>query len=194
MFLYKGEIMDIILLLFVCPIVSAVVIIITIVNHVLLKKENKDIIEKAKKLDFVKRINKYVKILLIVYLVFFIGIYALNVINEMYIRQNDINDSNELEDLPPALQDVINYTNTDDRYIYESLITVIQFFILIYVPTRVIANIILIIKLSSNEILNENEKGIIKKYYTYKMIINICLGFIIFGVVSMMRFISSWAG
>ena len=63
--------MDIILLLFVCPIVSAVVIIITIVNHVLLKKENKDIIEKAKKLDFVKRINKYVKILLIVYLVFF---------------------------------------------------------------------------------------------------------------------------
>ena len=30
--------MDIILLLFVCPIVSAVVIIITIVNHVLLKK------------------------------------------------------------------------------------------------------------------------------------------------------------
>ena len=194
MFLYKGEIMDIILLLFVCPIVSAVVIIITIVNHVLLKKENKDIIEKAKKLDFVKRINKYVKILLIVYLVFFIGIYALNVINEMYIRQNDINDSNELEDLPPALQDVINYTNTDDRYIYESLITVTQFFILIYVPTRVIANIILIIKLSSNEILNENEKGIIKKYYTYKMIINICLGFIIFGVVSMMRFISSWAG
>ena len=194
MFLYKGEIMDIILLLFVCPIVSAVVIIITIVNHVLLKKENKDIIEKAKKLDFVKRINKYVKILLIVYLVFFIGIYALNVINEMYIRQNDINDSNELEDLPPALQDVINYTNTDDRYIYESLITVVQLFILIYVPTRVIANIILIIKLSSNEILNENEKGIIKKYYTYKMIINICLGFIIFGVVSMMRFISSWAG
>ena len=193
MFLYKGEIMDIILLLFVCPIVSIVVIIITIVNHVLLKKENKDIIEKAKKLDLVKRINKYVKILLIVYLVFFIGIYALNVINEMYIRQNDINDSNEL-DLPPALQDVINYTNTDDRYIYESLITVIQFFILIYVPTRVIANIILIIKLSSNEILNENEKGIIKKYYTYKMIINICLGFIIFGVVSMMRFISSWAG
>ena len=194
MFLYKGEIMDIILLLFVCPIVSAVVIIITIVNHVLLKKENKDIIEKAKKLDFVKRINKYVKILLIVYLVFFIGIYALNVINEMYIRQNDINDSNELEDLPPALQDVINYTNTDDRYIYESLITVIQFFILIYVPTRVIANIILIIKLSSNKNLNENEKSIIKKYYTYKMIINICLGFIIFGVVSMMRFISSWAG
>ena len=182
-----------ILILFVLFIVSAVVIIITIVNHVLLKKENKDIIEKAKKLDFVKRINKYVKILLIVYLVFFIGIYALNVINEMYIRQNDINDSNEL-DLPPALQDVINYTNTDDRYIYESLITVIQFFILIYVPTRVIANIILIIKLSSNEILNENEKGIIKKYYTYKMIINICLGFIIFGVVSMMRFISSWAG
>ena len=173
MFLYKGEIMDIILLLFVCPIVSAVVIIITIVNHVLLKKENKDIIEKAKKLDFVKRINKYVKILLIVYLVFFIGIYALNVINEMYIRQNDINDSNELEDLPPALQDVINYTNTDDRYIYESLITVIQFFILIYVPTRVIANIILIIKLSSNKNLNENEKSIIKKYYTYKMIINI---------------------
>ena len=194
MFLYKGEIMDIILLLFVCPIVSIVVIIITIVNHVLLKKENKDIIEKAKKLDFVKRINKYVKILLIVYLVFFIGIYALNVINEMYIRQNDINDSNELEDLPPALQDVINYTNTDDRYIYESLITVIQFFILIYVPTRVIANIILILKLSRNKNLNENEKSIIKKYYTYKMIINICLGFIIFGVVSMMRFISSWAG
>ena len=185
--------MDIILLLFVCPIVSIVVIIITIVNHVLLKKENKDIIEKAKKLDLVKRINKYVKILLIVYLVFFIGIYALNVINEMYIRQNDINDSNEL-DLPPALQDVINYTNTDDRYIYESLITVVQLFILIYVPTRVIANIILIIKLSSNEILNENEKGIIKKYYTYKMIINICLGFIIFGAVSMIRFISSWAG
>ena len=91
--------MDIILLLFVCPIVSIVVVIITIVNHVLLKKENKDIIEKAKKLDLVKRINKYVKILLIVYLVFFIGIYALNVINEMYIRQNDINDSNEL-DLP----------------------------------------------------------------------------------------------
>ena len=194
MFLYKGEIMDIILLLFVCPIVSAVVIIITIVNHVLLKKENKDIIEKAKKLDFVKRINNYVKIQLIVYLVFFIGIYALNVINEMYIRQNDINDNNELEDLPPALQDVINYTNTDDRYIYESLITVVQLFILIYVPTRVIANIILIIKLSSNEILNENERGIIKKYYTYKMIINICLGFIIFGAVSMMRFISSWAG
>ena len=185
--------MDIILLLFVCPIVSIVVVIITIVNNVLLKKENKDIIEKAKKLDLVKRINKYVKILLIVYLVFFIGIYALNVINEMYIRQNDINDSNEL-DLPPALQDVINYTNTDDRYIYESLITVVQLFILIYVPTRVIANIILIIKLSSNKNLNENEKSIIKKYYTYKMIINICLGFIIFGAVSMMRFISSWAG
>ena len=193
MFLYKGEIMDIILLLFVCPIVSAVVIIITIVNHVLLKKENKDIIEKAKKLDFVKHINKYVRILLIIYLVFFIGIYALNVINEFWSSKNSINDSNEL-DLPPALQDVINYTNTDDRYIYESLITVVQLFILIYVPTRVIANIILIIKLSSNEILNENEKGIIKKYYTYKMIINICLGFIIFGVVSMMRFISSWAG
>ena len=185
--------MDIILLLFVCPIVSAVVIIITIVNHVLLKKENKDIIEKAKKLDFVKHINKYVRILLIIYLVFFIGIYALNVINEFWSSKNSINDSNEL-DLPPALQDVINYTNTDDRYIYESLITVVQLFILIYVPTRVIANIILIIKLSSNEILNENEKGIIKKYYTYKMIINICLGFIIFGVVSMMRFISSWAG
>ena len=33
--------MDLILLLFVCPIVSVVVIIITIVNHVLLKKENK---------------------------------------------------------------------------------------------------------------------------------------------------------
>ena len=185
--------MDIILLLFVCPIVSAVVIIITIVNHVLLKKENKDIIEKAKKLDFVKHINKYVRILLIIYLVFFIGIYALNVINEFWSSKNSINDSNEL-DLPPALQDVINYTNTDDRYIYESLITVIQFFILIYVPTRVIANIILIIKLSSNKNLNENEKGIIKKYYTYKMIINICLGFIIFGAVSMMRFISSWAG
>ncbi len=185
--------MDIILLLFVCPIVSIVVIIITIVNHVLLKKENKDIIEKAKKLDFVKHINKYVRILLIIYLVFFIGIYALNVINEFWSSKNSINDSNEL-DLPPALQDVINYTNTDDRYIYESLITVVQLFILIYVPTRVIANIILIIKLSSNEILNENEKGIIKKYYTYKMIINICLGFIIFGVVSMMRFISSWAG
>ena len=185
--------MDIILLLFVCPIVSIVVVIITIVNHVLLKKENKDIIEKAKKLDFVKRINKYVRILLIIYLVFFIGIYALNVINEFWSSKNSINDSNEL-DLPPALQDVINYTNTDDRYIYESLITVVQLFILIYVPTRVIANIILIIKLSSNEILNENEKGIIKKYYTYKMIINICLGFIIFGVVSMMRFISSWAG
>ena len=61
--------MDLILLLFVCPIVSVVVIIITIVNHVLLKKENKDIIEKAKKLDFVKRINKYVKILLIIFLV-----------------------------------------------------------------------------------------------------------------------------
>ena len=58
--------MDIILLLFVCPIVSIVVVIITIVNNVLLKKENKDIIEKAKKLDLVKRINKYVKILLIV--------------------------------------------------------------------------------------------------------------------------------
>ena len=185
--------MDIILLLFVCPIVSAVVIIITIVNHVLLKKENKDIIEKAKKLDFVKHINKYVRILLIIYLVFFIGIYALNVINEFWSSKNSINDSNEL-DLPPALQDVINYTNTDDRYIYESLITVVQLFILIYVPTRVIANIILIIKLSSNEILNENEKGIIKKYYTYKMIINICLGFIIFGAVSMIRFISSWAG
>lgn len=185
--------MDIILLLFVCPIVSIVVIIITIVNHVLLKKENKDIIEKAKKLDFVKHINKYVRILLIIYLVFFIGIYALNVINEFWSSKNSINDSNEL-DLPPALQDVINYTNTDDRYIYESLITVVQLFILIYVPTRVIANIILIIKLSSNEILNENEKGIIKKYYTYKMIINICLGFIIFGVVSIMRFISSWAG
>ena len=185
--------MDIILLLFVCPIVSIVVVIITIVNHVLLKKENKDIIEKAKKLDFVKHINKYVRILLIIYLVFFIGIYALNVINEFWSSKNNINDSNEL-DLPPALQDVINYTNTDDRYIYESLITVVQLFILIYVPTRVIANIILIIKLSSNEILNENEKGIIKKYYTYKMIINICLGFIIFGVVSMMRFISSWAG
>lgn len=185
--------MDIILLLFVCPIVSIVVVIITIVNHVLLKKENKDIIEKAKKLDFVKHINKYVRILLIIYLVFFIGIYALNVINEFWSSKNSINDSNEL-DLPPALQDVINYTNTDDRYIYESLITVVQLFILIYVPTRVIANIILIIKLSSNEILNENEKGIIKKYYTYKMIINICLGFIIFGVVSMMRFISSWAG
>ena len=185
--------MDLILLLFVCPIVSVVVIIITIVNHVLLKKENKDIIEKAKKLDFVKHINKYVRILLIIYLVFFIGIYALNVINEFWSSKNNINDSNEL-DLPPALQDVINYTNTDDRYIYESLITVVQLFILIYVPTRVIANIILIIKLSSNEILNENEKGIIKKYYTYKMIINICLGFIIFGVVSMMRFISSWAG
>ena len=185
--------MDLILLLFVCPIVSVVVIIITIVNHVLLKKENKDIIEKAKKLDFVKHINKYVRILLIIYLVFFIGIYALNVINEFWSSKNSINDSNEL-DLPPALQDVINYTNTDDRYIYESLITVVQLFILIYVPTRVIANIILIIKLSSNEILNENEKGIIKKYYTYKMIINICLGFIIFGVVSMMRFISSWAG
>ena len=185
--------MDIILLLFVCPIVSIVVIIITIVNHVLLKKENKDIIEKAKKLDFVKHINKYVRILLIIYLVFFIGIYALNVINEFWSSKNSINDSNEL-DLPPALQDVINYTNTDDRYIYESLITVVQLFILIYVPTRVIANIILIIKLSSNEILNENEKGIIKKYYTYKMIINICLGFIIFGAVSMIRFISSWAG
>ena len=185
--------MDIILLLFVCPIVSIVVVIITIVNHVLLKKENKDIIEKAKKLDLVKRINKYVKILLIVYLVFFIGIYALNVINEFWSSKNSINDSSEL-DFPPALQDTINYTNTDDRYIYESLITVVQLFILIYVPTRVIANIILIIKLSSNEILNENEKGIIKKYYTYKMIINICLGFIIFGVVSMMRFISSWAG
>ena len=185
--------MDIILLLFVCPIVSIVVVIITIVNHVLLKKENKDIIEKAKKLDFVKHINKYVRILLIIYLVFFIGIYALNVINEFWSSKNSINDSNEL-DLPPALQDVINYTNTDDRYIYESLITVVQLFILIYVPTRVIANIILIIKLSSNEILNENEKGIIKKYYTYKMIINICLGFIIFGAVSMMRFISSWAG
>ena len=185
--------MDIILLLFVCPIVSIVVIIITIVNHVLLKKENKDIIEKAKKLDFVKHINKYVRILLIIYLVFFIGIYALNVINEFWSSKNSINDSNEL-DLPPALQDVINYTNTDDRYIYESLITVVQLFILIYVPTRVIANIILIIKLSSNKNLNENEKSIIKKYYTYKMIINICLGFIIFGVVSMMRFISSWAG
>ena len=185
--------MDIILLLFVCPIVSIVVIIITIVNHVLLKKENKDIIEKAKKLDFVKHINKYVRILLIIYLVFFIGIYALNVINEFWSSKNSINDSNEL-DLPPALQDVINYTNTDDRYIYESLITVIQFFILIYVPTRVIANIILIIKLSSNKNLNENEKSIIKKYYTYKMIINICLGFIIFGVVTMIRFILSWAG
>ena len=185
--------MDIILLLFVCPIVSIVVIIITIVNHVLLKKENKDIIEKAKKLDFVKHINKYVRILLVIYLVFFIDIYALNVINEFWSSKNSINDSNEL-DLPPALQDVINYTNTDDRYIYESLITVVQLFILIYVPTRVIANIILIIKLSSNKNLNENEKGVIKKYYTYKMIINICLGFIIFGVVSMMRFISSWAG
>ena len=186
--------MDIILLLFVCPIVSAVVIIITIVNHVLLKKENKDIIEKAKKLDFVKRINKYVKILLIVYLVFFIGIYALNVINEMYIRQNDINDSNELEDLPPALQDVINYTNTDDRYIYESLITVIQLFILIYVPTRVIANIILIRKLSKNDTLNKDEKSIFKKYLIDKIIFNLCIGIIIFFVVTMIRFILSWAG
>ena len=185
--------MDIILLLFVCPIVSIVVIIITIVNHVLLKKENKDIIEKAKKLDFVKHINKYVRILLIIYLVFFIGIYALNVINEFWSSKNSINDSNEL-DLPPALQDVINYTNTDDRYIYESLITVVQLFILIYVPTRVIANIILIRKLSKNSTLNENEKSIFKKYLIDKIVFNLCIGIIIFFVVTMIRFILSWAG
>ena len=88
---------------------------------------------------------------------------------------------------------MVPYIN-DNSYIYKRLITAVQFFILIYVPTRVVENIILIRKLSSNKNLNENEKGIIKKYYIYKMIINICLGFIIFGAVSMIRFILSWAG
>ena len=182
--------MDLILLLFVCPIVSVVVIIITIVNHVLLKKENKDIIEKAKKLDFVKRINKYVKILLIIFLVFLLLIVAYITINEYYSRYTSSLNENDI-----LVNDVlmVPYIN-DNSYIYKRLITVVQFFILIYVPTRVVENIILIRKLSSNKNLNENEKGIIKKYYIYKMIINICLGFIIFGAVSMIRFILSWAG
>ena len=182
--------MDIILVLFVCPIVSFVVIIITIVMYFLLKKENKDIIEKAKKLDFVKRINKYTRILLIIFLVFLLFIAAYNIIYEYYSSYSStLNESDILYGdihMSPYTPDI--------SFLYGSIITEIQLFIVVYVPTRVIASIILLKKTSNNKDLNENEKGIIKKYYTYKMIINICLGFIIFGAVSMIRFILSWAG
>ena len=180
-----------ILIFLVLFIVSVVLLLITAIKHFLLRKEHREIIENVKKLDFAKRINKYVKILLIIYLVFFISMYALIVINEYIFRFKVANDSNTIS--IQALKAAFD-VYTDNNYIYYPFFTVVQLFILIYVPTRVIANIILIIKLSSNKNLNESEKGVIKKYYTYKMIINICLGFIIFGVVSMMRFISSWAG
>ena len=182
-----------ILIFLVLFVVSVVLLLITAIKHFLLRKEHREIIENVKKVDFVKRINKYVKILLIIYLVFFISMYALIVINEFWSSQNNINDSDELY-LSKALQDTIKYTNTDNRHIYESLITTVQLFILIYVPTRVIANIILIRKLSKNDTLNENEKSIFKKYLIDKIIFNLCIGFIIFFIVVMIKIILSWAG
>ena len=55
-----------ILIFLVLFIVSVVLLLITAIKHFLLRKEHREIIENVKKLDFAKRINKYVKILLII--------------------------------------------------------------------------------------------------------------------------------
>ena len=180
-----------ILIFLVLFIVSVVLLLITAIKHFLLRKEHREIIENVKKIDFVKRINKYVKILLIIYLVFFISIYAFIVINEYIFRFKVANDSNTIS--IPALKAAFD-VYTDNNYIYYPFFTVVQLFILIYVPTRVIANIILIRKLSKNSTLNENEKSIFKKYLIDKIVFNLCIGIIIFFVVTMIRFILSWAG
>lgn len=180
-----------ILILFALFIISVILLLITVIKHFLLRKKYRKITENVKKLDFVKRINKYVKILLIIYLVFFIGIYAFIVVDEYIFRFNDVNDSNTIS--ISALKAAFEVYTDNNSYIYNSFFTIVQLFILIYVPTRVIANIILIKKLSKNNTLNENEKSIFKKYLINKIIFNLCIGIIIFFIIVMLNIILSWS-